>query len=326
MKCRDAHEMLNSYFDNKIDPMEDILLAEHIKSCPECKAELDFLIKYRNDLKTFKPVHAPDNFLTELHKRIDSENESGFFSKIYNTVRVSISSFKFPLEAAGVLALAMVVFFLYRPFFNETIRDKSSEYTIESPVEESAVIKNTGKPGSTELNVNTDKFESDYKITKEKMVPTPVKEIPKDESPLYNTADDKISLETEPPGSPKSKAENKTARSVENEKKRLSNEENSISGESGYSRRDAEEPVSLQKKSVPVTLSYPDDIFKKYDVSVIKKDLSNSDKSYYRIKIDPKRYSSFVSDLKKNSSVDIKIITRTETFNEIELFIKNNEN
>ncbi|PKL18548.1 MAG: hypothetical protein CVV49_05580 [Spirochaetae bacterium HGW-Spirochaetae-5] len=322
MKCRDAHEMLNSYFDNKIDPMKDRLLAEHIKSCPECRAELDFLIKYRNNLKTVKPVPAPDNFLSELHKRIDSETGSGVFVNVFSTVRTGIRSFSFPLEAAGVLALAMVVFFLYRPFFNETIREKGSEFTIESPSEESSALKNSGP---AEKEVNRDRFESDNKIAKLKIDPPSGKIIRRNENPLSNIADDKVSSETEVPGSSQILIEMNKARIVKSEKK-STDEEKSLSGESGYSGSVAEESVSVQKDSSPVALPYPDSVLKKYNVSVIKKDLSGINKSYYRVKVDSKRYTSFISDLKKNSIVDVKIISKTETFYEVELFIKNNEN
>jgi hypothetical protein len=317
--------MLNSYFDNKIDPMNDRLLADHIKSCPECTTQLNFLIEYRDNLKTVKPLPAPDNFLSELHKRIDSETKSGGFTKVFDTVKYIIGNFNFPLEAAGVLTIAMIVFFLYRPFFNETLHKKNSEFTIESPVEESPAKINTRKTGSTKDNVNQDKFESDYNNTKEKMNHPWGEVTQRDEAPLYNTADDKISSKTEIPVS-ESVIEMKKSRSVKNEKTPAMDEEKSLSNESYYGGIDAEDAADIQKNSAAAALSYPVNLFKKYNVSVVKKDLSRSNKAYYRIKIDLNRYSSFISDLKENSSIDVKVITKTETFYEIEFFIKNNEN
>ena len=62
MKCRDAKEMLHSYFDNKTEPMNDKLLAEHINSCSQCREEYHFLIKYRDLLKTVKPRFSAGKF------------------------------------------------------------------------------------------------------------------------------------------------------------------------------------------------------------------------------------------------------------------------
>jgi hypothetical protein len=326
MKCRDAKEMLNSYFDNKIDPMEDKLLAEHIKSCPECRAELDFLIRYKKILKTVKPAPAPDNFLHELRRRINSENKTGSITKVLNTIRGSIRIFNFPLEAAGVLALAMLVFFLYRPFYNETVPEKSYEYTIESPAGESALMNNTGRTLPAENAINPDRFEPDYDAAKDKIDPPSGKAILKEEAPLYNTADDKISAENEKNSRSQSRIEMNKTRSFLSEKEQAADEEKSLSSERGYNGGVAEEAVNVKKDSYPLIPSYPDNIFRKYNVSVIKKDLSDSKKSYYRIKVDLNRYSPFINDLKAGSDVNIKIITRTETFYEIEIFIKNNEN
>ena len=91
MKCRDSVEMINSYFDNSIDPMKDKLLAEHIRSCPKCRAELDFLIEYRKLLKTVKPVSPPDNFLSEIHRKIERDKAENPFKKIVESVTKYIS-------------------------------------------------------------------------------------------------------------------------------------------------------------------------------------------------------------------------------------------
>ena len=82
MKCADAREMINSYIDNKKDPLKDPMLAEHIKSCPECRAEHEFLLKYRKVLSDIKPVHAPENFMQELHRKIELQKEGSPFKKL----------------------------------------------------------------------------------------------------------------------------------------------------------------------------------------------------------------------------------------------------
>jgi hypothetical protein len=187
-------------------------------------------------------------------------------------------------------------------------------------------MNNTGKTLPAEKAINPDRFEPDYDAAKDKTDPPSGKAILKEEAPLYNTADDKISAETEKSSRSHSRIEMKKTRSFISEKEPAADEEKSLSSESGYSGGVAEEAVSVQKDSSPLIFSYPDNIFRKYNVSIIKKDLSDNKKSYYRIKVDLNRYSPFINDLKTDSNVDVKIITRTETFYEIEIFIKNNEN
>ena len=122
MKCKDSVELINSYFDNKLDPMNDKLLAEHIASCTRCRAELEFLIKYKELLETVKPVSTPDNFISELHRKIEVEAAENPIQKFADKALYFIKSFQFPMEAAGVLAVAAVVFFLYKPFYNERVQ------------------------------------------------------------------------------------------------------------------------------------------------------------------------------------------------------------
>jgi len=319
MKCRDAHEMLNSYFDNKIDPMNDTLLAEHIKSCPKCRAELDFLISYRKILKTVKPVPTPDNFLDELHKRINPETKENSFIKIYNNLRYSISSFSFPLEAAGVLALAMVVFFLYRPFFNEKVPEMSSESAIESPREEKTSMKKIGKSESAEKAVQSDKFSSDYEIMKEKSDSAPGKEIIGETSPVSDTADDNVSAKTE--SSYPDIKEMKKSRSMESEKVSSTDEEKSFSSESDYSSDDSKGSIASQKDAPAADMSFPDNLFIKYNVSVVTKDLSDR-QAFYRIKVNPEKCNPLIKDLKVNSAVEVRRIIKTKYFYEIEFLIK----
>ncbi len=321
MKCRDAHEMLNSYFDNRIDPMKDTLLAEHINSCPECRAELDFLIKYRSIIKTVKPVPAPDNFLSEIHRKIKSETRENSFIKIFNNFRYSISTFSFPLEAAGVLALAMVVFFLYRPFFNERVPEMSSESAIQSPREESTSMKKIEKTESAEKAVQLDKFSSDYEIMKEKADLVPGKDKTGETSPVLNITDDNISPKTENSYSSSNKNEMKKSRSMEHEKVSSMDEEKSLASERDYTGDDSKGSIESQKDTPAADVSFPDNLFIKYNVSVIRKDLSDR-QTFYRIKVDPEKCNLLIKDLRLNSDVEVKRIIKTKYFYEVEFLIK----
>jgi len=318
MKCRDAHEMLNSYFDNKIDPMKDKLLAEHIRTCPECRAEYDFMTEYRNILKTVKPVPAPDNFLSALHSRIELETKDSIIKKVLSTIRYGINSFNFPVEAAGVLAIALMVFFLYRPFFNEKIQEKSSEFAVESPREERTPLKKIEKSESAGKAASSDKFTAEYNIMREKTDLPSGKITAKEETPVYETADDNLSAKSESTYGSQDISDMKKSRSAESEKKTAADEEKSFSIES-----DAAKVEVLKQKDTPsVSASTPENIFIKYNVTVIKKDLSSGKTAYYRVRVNPSKFDNLIKDLKKDFTVEMKIISRKKTFYEIELFMK----
>ncbi|HRX46629.1 MAG TPA: zf-HC2 domain-containing protein [Spirochaetota bacterium] len=119
MKCRDARELINSYIDNGLDPEKDKFLMEHVKKCSRCSEELRFLIVYRKTVKKIKPVKAPTGFMSELNKRIELEQNS-LFRNYFNKTLDAWHHFTFPVEAVGVIAVALLIFFLYTPLFHDT--------------------------------------------------------------------------------------------------------------------------------------------------------------------------------------------------------------
>lgn len=117
MKCRDARELINSYIDNGLDPEKDKFLMEHVEKCSRCSEELRFLIEYRKTVEKIRPVKAPDYFMVELNKRLAFE-ERGTLRRLMHEAFTAWRRFSFPLEAAGVIAVALLIFFLYTPLFH----------------------------------------------------------------------------------------------------------------------------------------------------------------------------------------------------------------
>jgi hypothetical protein len=131
MKCRDARELINSYIDNGLDPEKDKFLMQHIEKCSRCGEELRFLIAYRKTVKKIKPVKAPAGFVTELNKRLALEKKSvlrNYFDKALDVWQ----HFTFPIEAVGVIAVALLIFFLYTPLFHGV--KKSANYNEEQVI------------------------------------------------------------------------------------------------------------------------------------------------------------------------------------------------
>ena len=317
MKCRDAHEMINSYFDNNIDPMNDRHLADHIKSCPECRAELDFLNKYRDIIKTVKPVSPPDNFLSEIHRKIELDKAANPLKKIYDAVETFLSSFRFPLEAAGVLAIAAFVFFLYKPFFNnQKVQESTSEYAVVSPRDAAQVKKDhPAKSAVPERKAFIQKA-----ITEKKQLP-PVREITKTESSADDMADIKPAAELEKDYATAAKSDMKESLPVEREKKLKKNEENSFYDESIASKG----ALSERKESVKSPGYDAERLFSEYKVSVIKKNLSDPDRIYYRIKVNGTKHPLLIKRLKEEYTVEEKITKKSPFSVESDLFLGKNK-
>lgn len=131
MKCRDARELINSYIDNGLDPEKDKFLMQHIEKCGRCGEELRFLIAYRKTVKKIKPVKAPAGFITELNKRLALEKKS-VLRNYFNRALDVWQHFTFPMEAVGVIAVALLIFFLYTPLFHGV--KKSATYNEEQVI------------------------------------------------------------------------------------------------------------------------------------------------------------------------------------------------
>lgn len=114
MKCSDAHELINAYIDNGIDPSNDKLLQEHLEGCKKCRAELEFLTDYKKKLAEIRPVRAPAGFMEELKRRIEAENARPYL-RYFSIASEYIRSIHFPVEAAALVVLVSIVFTLYRP-------------------------------------------------------------------------------------------------------------------------------------------------------------------------------------------------------------------
>lgn len=56
MSCKFDKEIIQKYVDNTIEPLELIVLKEHIKVCPDCKFELDLMSKLENSMLDYFAV------------------------------------------------------------------------------------------------------------------------------------------------------------------------------------------------------------------------------------------------------------------------------
>lgn len=86
MACKMDTDYIQKYIDNALDPLEEIIIQEHIKYCPDCKREFTQLklllweLKQLQDVEIEVPKEAAavrENVLS----RLDSINQGGLSIK-----------------------------------------------------------------------------------------------------------------------------------------------------------------------------------------------------------------------------------------------------
>ncbi|HSV95297.1 MAG TPA: zf-HC2 domain-containing protein [Spirochaetota bacterium] len=111
MKCRSLQSRLSEYVDGRLSGELARGIDEHCASCAVCAKELAFLRAYRKRMSTLRTVPAPTDLPRAVNERIDApEPRRGIGQKLFSPARV-----KLPLEAAGLLAAAALVFVILVP-------------------------------------------------------------------------------------------------------------------------------------------------------------------------------------------------------------------
>jgi len=309
MNCKDAREMINAYFDNNLDPMRDRLIAGHIQSCPGCRAELDFIVKYRNTLKNIKPVPPPDNFLPELYRKIELAGDKNPVNRLIEKIQYLGESLRFPVEAAGVLAIAAVIFFLYKPFFDQKIHNPVPESVIKPMQEEIPAKKKIINPAGVKSG------------SRELMKPLPQKRaaLKGKNIPLTVSEDAGLPVKDETGSVFMDKKEK--ALSAESETVLMKEERKSdspVSPETGGITK-------AKKISSRTPGSSAEKIFWEADVTIIRKDLSDGNRLFYKIKVAPEKYSALINRLNRDYTVGEKFIKKSKSYYQIELILEKNK-
>ncbi len=127
MRCGKAHLLLDDYLRGTLASAERDAVAEHLVSCGKCSAELEFLKRYREGLASVPPLRAPAGFLAKVRDGIARDTAArpaarrGIIGRLFLPLKI-----KLPLEAAGLLATAALVFVLVKPTLDESMRPAPS--------------------------------------------------------------------------------------------------------------------------------------------------------------------------------------------------------
>jgi hypothetical protein len=130
MKCDQVTLLLEDYLDRNLSDADRAAVAEHIKRCPSCGEELQFLKKYRKELQSYPAVRPPRDFLENIHRRIDAEKKGGIVRALFFPARIKI-----PLEAAALLALALTGVLIFKPFTSEYVAQERPDDALKKAEE-----------------------------------------------------------------------------------------------------------------------------------------------------------------------------------------------
>ena len=108
MSCNKIKNILPDYVDKDLNPNDNQLVKDHLVHCKLCRDELSYLRKYKKMMMSLEPVKAPDDFLEMVHKGIEKET---VLKKIKEFLFVPFNV-KVPIEAAGLLLTAVIVFII----------------------------------------------------------------------------------------------------------------------------------------------------------------------------------------------------------------------
>jgi len=165
MECKDYKEYLQDYVDGILDAEEMDLIDRHAAQCDDCYEEIEFLKNYSTIMSSLPNVEAPDDFLQQLHVKIDdSKTFNGKMKRIIAPVKRNIT-----IEAAGLLATAAILFIVFKPALKIEQTQKTDFPSISDTVDKKnhANVLNKNKVNPGKLKKSSEKLlgsKSDRKV------------------------------------------------------------------------------------------------------------------------------------------------------------------
>lgn len=180
MKHEEIRHKLSDYIDGSVTADEKAEIDDHIKSCPQCGNALEELQKTVGHIKGLEEV-APPAWMTQKIMagiRTEGERKKSWIERMFFPLRI-----KLPLEALGVVFLAVTVYFIYQ---NEPR---------QAPVAEAPVQGLASRPETRQAVPQRDKADK-----RAESQAGPEKEVPQE--PGYKALDMKHAYEAPPPPAP----------------------------------------------------------------------------------------------------------------------------
>ncbi len=120
MNCKKAQQNIPAYVEHELSPAMVEKMRAHLSDCEACRREVEILQRYLQRMKELPAVAAPENFLDSLHQKLNIPVSKSSEIKVFSPSRTLRKIFhpfwpRVPLEAAGLLATAALVFIILSP-------------------------------------------------------------------------------------------------------------------------------------------------------------------------------------------------------------------
>ncbi len=106
MNCEKCNENLQDYLDGELEGSLFAEVERHIGSCPECRSEVDRLLKMRGLLTDLRDVDVPEGeretFINALRDRLNAEGEE--------TPKVIVKKDYRPALVVAIAAVVLLIF------------------------------------------------------------------------------------------------------------------------------------------------------------------------------------------------------------------------
>jgi anti-sigma factor RsiW len=108
MDCAEIKGLLSEYLDGVLNPETKNRVDRHLAECHACREDLADLKALVHELGSMEPIQPPEDFLVQVHGRLE---KSSRFSRVFRTLFLPFQ-IKWPLQLAGAVAMAILVFSL----------------------------------------------------------------------------------------------------------------------------------------------------------------------------------------------------------------------
>jgi len=126
LKCKQVNLLLEDYINHNLPEEQMHNIKQHLGQCEQCQKEYQFLKKYQQTLKKVEVRKAPQNFLANVHAKIDETQARKNFWQFFNLRR---------MEFVGAVVVGVVILLFVFPFQthqviqNTTVPEKTLETT-----------------------------------------------------------------------------------------------------------------------------------------------------------------------------------------------------
>lgn len=129
MDCEKVRDRFSSLWEKELTPIEKKIVKEHLASCPACQREFEQFEKTMRWLHSVGEVEVPDEFLPELHKKMEDRKRIAPDKKATGRWFNFPLSLKLPVQAVAMVAIVFLVFYLTKMMPMEGYRPKETEQT-----------------------------------------------------------------------------------------------------------------------------------------------------------------------------------------------------